>query len=170
MKNIIDFKNSQLYEDILSSIMKDFSIKIIYDEPSLVHYDEDMLIDSNITLIEIENMFKNNAEHFKNFSSQKIKIFFNREHEEEYCFNEYPELEDIEFSINPDENFYHETTQYSDEVSLGISDSFLLLYAIEFILLSRSINELENYLKIIRMPYSKAYAEELLAIHNSTTI
>ncbi len=77
-------------------------------------------------------------------------------------------LIDEEEEIDDEDDYYPDDDDYDDEEDedLGLSQTFLVDYVIELILIEKGKNYLEAYLKKLRIPNSKKYALELRAIYN----
>ena len=70
--------------------------------------------------------------------------------------------------IDENDDYYPDDDYYDDEEDedMGLSQTFLIDYIIEIILIEKGDSYLEIYLKKLKIPNSKKYALELRAIYN----
>ncbi|WP_424411694.1 hypothetical protein ACPEER_04375 [Pasteurella sp. PK-2025] len=103
---------------------------------------------ANLLADDALNLLKNDEATFVNFALMKMQKFENVKINEEYPSNEKTDVED------------------DNEIILGYSKIFLLLYLIEYFLLKTKPSELGFYLKTIRVPQAKKYEKELKEIYS----
>ncbi|MGC7560391.1 hypothetical protein ACPEEL_03715 [Pasteurella sp. PK-2025] len=141
--------NSEQYQNLISSIQKKTKLKILNEyKDATANRDCQKMKLANLLADDALNLLKNDEATFVNFALMKMQKFENVKINEEYPSNEKMDVED------------------DNEIILGYSKSFLLLYLIEYFLLKTKPSELGFYLKTIRVPQAKKYEKELKEIYS----
>lgn len=145
--NIFDmqeFVSSPLYHSICLAIAKTIPITIISDySDTMANLDIQRIVNSNLSIKELQNTLINNKDELINYSINKYKMTYIDEEIEDYPIGE--EVEERPTNI-----------KYT-----GYSKGFLLMNLIEYSLMKRGNQELEEYLKKSRIPQAKKYAKEI---------
>jgi hypothetical protein len=145
-KNII---SSSKYQDLIDSIKKRTKIKILSEyRDTTATRDEQKMKFAHLSSDDALKLLENDKDIFSEFVLLKMQKFENAKIDEEYPVGEKPEQEN------------------DNEIILGYSKSFLLLYLIEYFLLKTNSSGLEPYLKATRIPNAKKYEKELKEIYS----
>lgn len=141
--------NSIQYQKIVDCIQKRTRLKILSEYRDAVAVrDEQKMGIANFSKADAMKLLEEDLEKFCRFTLYKMQKFEGTKIDEEFPDGEDPEIEN------------------DNEVILGYSRSFLLLYLIEYHLLKNNPEKLESYLKIIRIPNAKKYEKELRDIYS----
>ncbi|AWL78029.1 hypothetical protein DKB58_03210 [Capnocytophaga canimorsus] len=142
--------NSSQYQSLVDDIQKRIKLKILNEyRDTVASRDEQKMKLANLSGEKAMKLLETDKENFSKFALCKMQKFENAKIDEEYPIGEEPEQED------------------DNEMILGYSKSFLLLYLIEYYLLKTNPSELETYLKATRIPYAKKYEKELKKIYSN---
>lgn len=122
---------------------------------------------SDISMMEkqlaIENIKK------ANLSNDEILSFLEKKNQTiiEYSVKKISLVSEVN-EIDENDDYYPDDDYYDDEEDedMGLSQTFLIDYIIEIILIEKGDSYLEIYLKKLKIPNSKKYALELRAIYN----
>ena len=148
--------NRPEYESIIHEVARRFPINIIDDVPSLsIQRDESKLMYADILLCDLFELVILNKNKFIQFVVHKLQKFSGLSFRSQ---DEFPPGEE------PDEDDYDDK-----ERSIGYPKNFLIMHMIEFFILNKKPNILDNYLKFVRMSYAKKYASDLREIYASIT-
>jgi hypothetical protein len=144
IKEIQDFINGSLYKTALNKLEQKYKITTNGEElPSvLFKYDANKIHLSGATLSDLENILSNSLTSFLKYIAIKLVV-----------------LQD-----EPDEQ------EGNDEKDVTISvddpyEDFLIIHLLEYYLITSDAGNLINYLKKIKIPYSKKYCEQLKKIY-----
>ncbi|WP_424409874.1 hypothetical protein [Pasteurella sp. PK-2025] len=141
--------NSEQYQNLINSIQKKTKLKILNEyKDTTANRDWQKMKLANLLADDALNLLKNDEATFVNFALMKMQKFENIKMNEEYPSDEKTDIED------------------DNEIILGYSKSFLLLYLIEYFILKTKPSELGSYLKTIRIPQAKKYEKELKEIYS----
>ncbi|WP_081297875.1 MULTISPECIES: hypothetical protein [unclassified Gilliamella] len=144
INEIRDFINSSLYKTALDKLEKKYKITTNGKElPSvLFEYDANEINLSGATLSDLKNILSNNLASFLKYIAIKFVVLFDEPDEQEGN-----DEKDVTISVNaPYENF-------------------LIIHLLEYYLLTNDVDNLINYLKKIKIPYSKKYCGQLKKIY-----
>lgn len=140
---------SNQYQNLIDKIQKRTKLKILSEyRDAVATRDEHKMGIAHLSANDTLELLENDMKNFSEFVLLKMKKFENAKIDEEYPEGEEQDQED------------------DNETVLGYSKSFLLLYLIEYFLLKTNPNELEPYLKAIRIPNTKKYEKELKEIYS----
>lgn len=148
MEEIDKLIKSTEYQNVILKVSKNKKILDNYYD-SLLKIAKKNLETSDVKLEYLEELLKNDEKSLI-YSFVKMGLIIDNQ-EEEFSKGEEPSNDEKMVTIN----------------SLGKSITFLIDDLIEYYLLKKSQKELENYLKAIRIPNAKKYAQELREVYDS---
>ncbi|MFK7112912.1 hypothetical protein V3468_00490 [Flavobacterium oreochromis] len=140
---------SEQYQNLIDKVKQRTKLKILSEYRDLAAgRDEQKMNIANLSKEVALQLLEFDKENFMQFVLLKMQKFENVKIDEEFPENENIEIED------------------DNEIILGYSKSFLLIYLIEYFLLKTTPLKLEIYLKETRVPNAKKYEKELKEIYN----
>lgn len=149
MVNVIEiheFINNFLYKKALDELEKKY--KIFTNEEELPHilfeYDANDINLSGASLSDLETILANSLDSFLKYTALKLSIFLNEPDEQEGN-----DEEDVLIERRP---------PYKN---------FLIIHLLEYYLITNDVDNLNIYLKKIKIPNSKKYGEQLKKIYAS---
>ncbi len=152
MKNISDLIQSDEYCKLVENTKKKVHIEVDRNYPEhILDFDKSRMNAAAVTISELESLLFTDLDKIANYASIKLVKYSNVKMEQEYPENEQPDADDEDVIIKEMPFYYN----------------FLLIYLIEYFILRNNPEQLEEYLKSIRIPNSKKYAKELRFIYNS---
>ncbi|MCO6561210.1 MAG: hypothetical protein J6574_08970 [Gilliamella sp.] len=144
IKEIQYFVNSSLYKTALDKLEQKYKITTNGKElPSvLFEYDANKINLSGANLSDLENILSNSLASFLKYIAIKFVVLLDEPDEQEGN-----DEEDVTISVG---------APYED---------FLIIHLLEYYLITSDAGNLINYLKKIKIPYSKKYCEQLKKIY-----
>lgn len=140
---------SSEYQSFIKEIQKKTKIKILEEYRETAEMRDNQKMDfANLLANQAIEIIKEDYSRLYRFTLLKLKKYENIKTEEEYPVDE---------EVEEEEN---------NETILGYSQGFILLYLIEFYLLTSNPNKLLPYLKTIRVPNASKYEKELKSLYD----
>lgn len=141
-KQVRDWVESDIYDRLLRSVVRILNFNVNDEDVSdvLLKYDAMKFNAAEVQPFELSNIAED-ADGFCRYISKKLKIIQGTENEQEGKHQE--DEDDVVLAVNP---FYR---------------NFLNIYLLEFYILKNKPEDLDGYLKSIRIPNSKKYASQL---------
>lgn len=149
MEKLREFIGSDVYENAIKKICQLTNINIysVYNDV-LLKLDNDKLEKAELDIEELTELLKSDYAKLINYVIAKLVKFHGVKEVQEYPEGEEPE-DDAE----------------SNKSDQGYSKGFLLMYIIEYAIIRKKPDELDNYLKLNRIPHAKQYAKEIKDIY-----
>jgi hypothetical protein len=142
-----------MYKNCLSNLRQAMKIKILSEFTDLsINRQVNNMTYAEASIQDFENIITNSKAIFLNFVASKLDAFSAISFKDAQEFPEGEELDDNDFD--------------EEEVILPFAADFLIIYFIEFFLLDKHPEKLEDYLKHIRVGHAKKYAKDLKNIYS----
>lgn len=149
-KELLEIINSDSYIKVLQQVVIKTGIEVEKNNPSfsILNYDIGKSTKANISFSDLEEILLTDNEKISAFSIAKLEKYKDEDEEKD-------EGDDYEDEEDDDD----ETTE------LAFEKNFLISYLLEYYLILKRPNDLEKYLRNIRIPNAKKYAKELMLIY-----